>query len=90
MLLFIFVEITWFREQLLLLLKEMFVLDIRHVLATMLHPRYRYLENFPDHITTQCHKYIRRQARQLRDKAEIEVQLQQKSSEPTRKKILKR
>jgi hypothetical protein len=65
----------------------MFVLDIRHVVATLLHPRYRCLKNFPDHIKNQCHKYIRRQVRQLRDKAEAEVQLQQKSSEPAPKKF---
>jgi hypothetical protein len=84
---FILLGITWFRERLLLLLKEMFVLDIRHVAATLLHPRYRCLKNFPDHIKTQCHKYIRRQIRQLRDKAEVEVQLQRKPPEPPQKKF---
>ncbi len=31
-------EVKWFHERLLLLLKEIFVLDIRHVAATLLHP----------------------------------------------------
>jgi hypothetical protein len=68
-------------------MKEMFVLDIRHVAATLLHPRYRCLRKFPDHIKNQCHRYIRRQVRRLRDEAELEIQLQQKSSEPTKKKF---
>lgn len=80
-------EVKWFRERLLLLLKEMFVLDIRHVVATLLHPHYRSLKKFPDHVKTQCHRYIRRQIRQLREEAEIEIQLQQKSSEPTAKRF---
>jgi hypothetical protein len=63
----------------------MFVLDIRHIAATLLHPRYRSLKKFPDRIKDQCHKYVRRQVRQLRNKAEVEEQLQQKLSEPPAK-----
>ncbi|CAF1195155.1 unnamed protein product [Rotaria sordida] len=79
--------ITWFRQRLLLLLKEMFILDIRHVVATLLHPRYRSLKRFPDHIKNQCHTYVRKKIRQLRDKAEMEIELQPKLSEPTAKKF---
>jgi hypothetical protein len=69
------------------LLKEMLVLDIRHIAATLLHPRYRSLKNFPDHIKSQCHRYIRRQIRLLHEKAETEEKLQQKTSEPPTKKL---
>ncbi|CAF1275734.1 unnamed protein product [Rotaria sordida] len=79
--------ITWFRQRLLLLLKEMFILDIRHVVATLLHPRYRSLKRFPDHIKNQCHTYVRKKIRQLRDKAEMEIELQPKLSEPTAKQF---
>ncbi|CAF1227465.1 unnamed protein product [Rotaria sordida] len=67
--------ITWFRERLLLLLKEMFVLDIRHVVATLLHPLYRSLKKFSNYIKNQCHQYIRRQIRLLKAEAETEEQL---------------
>jgi len=79
--------IKWFRERLLLLMKEMFVLDIRHVAATLLHPRYRCLKKFPDHIKNQCHRYIRRQVRRLRDEAKLEIQLKQTSTETIKKKF---
>ncbi|CAF4039435.1 unnamed protein product [Rotaria sp. Silwood1] len=78
--------ITWFRERLLLLLKEMFVLDIRHVVATLLHPLYRSLKKFPDYIKKQCHQYIRHQIRLLKVEAETEEQLQQQL-EPPKKKL---
>jgi hypothetical protein len=84
---FFFSGISWFRERLLLLLKDMFVLDIRHVVATLLHPRYRSLKKIPDHIKNQCYRYVRRQVKQLRDAAEIEEQVQQKPSEPPSKKF---
>ncbi len=87
MIAFFLLGIKWFQERLLLLMKEMFVLDIRHVAATLLHPRYRCLKKFPDHIKNQCHRYIRRQVRRLRDEAELEIQLQQKSTEPTKTKF---
>src|ERR1700722_15549754 len=80
------VGITWFRERLLLLLNEMFVLDIRHVAATLLHPRYRSLKGMPDHIKNQCFKYVRQQVRQLRDKAAV-VKSEQQSLEPPKKKF---
>ncbi|CAF2915108.1 unnamed protein product [Rotaria sp. Silwood2] len=78
--------ITWFRERLLLLLKEMFVLDIRHIVATLLHPLYRSLKKFPDYIKNQCHQYIRRQIRLLKAEAETEEQLRQ-PLEPSKKKL---
>ena len=65
----------------------MFVLDVRHVVATLLHPSYRALKRFPDHIKNQCHNYIRRQIRILREKAEAEEQVQQCESEPPKKKL---
>ncbi|CAF4052179.1 unnamed protein product, partial [Rotaria sordida] len=79
-------EITWFRKRLLLLLKEMFVLDIRHIVATLLHPFYRSLKKFPDYIKNQCHQYIRRQIRLLKAEAETEEQLRQ-PLEPSKKKL---
>ena len=79
--------ITWFRQRLLLLLKEIFSLDIRYIVATLLHPRYRSLKKFPDHVKVQCHKYVRIQISQLRAKAESDVQLQSKLAEPPVKKL---
>ena len=81
--------ITWFRQRLLLLLKEIFSLDIRYIVATLLHPRYRSLKKFPDHVKVQCHKYVRIQISQLRAKAELDVQLQSKLAEPPVKKLKK-
>ena len=49
--------IKWFCERLLLLLlllKKMFVLDIRHVVANSIHPYYRPLQSFRDHIKKSC------------------------------------
>lgn len=63
------------------------MLDVRHVAATLLHPRYRSLKNFPDHLKNQCYRYVRRQVRQLREDADLEEQLQRKPSEPASKKF---
>jgi hypothetical protein len=65
----------------------MIVLDIRQVAATLLHPRYRSLKKIPDHVKDQCHKYVRRHLRQLREKAEIEEENQKQSSEPPQKRL---
>ena len=81
--------IAWFRQRLLLLLKEMLVLDIRHVAATLLHPRYRSLKKFPDHIKNRCYRYVRQQIKNLRDKANSEENFQDKSLEPEPKKLKK-
>lgn len=83
----LFLELKWFRHRLLLLLKEMFVLDIRHVAATLLHPHYRCLRKFPDDIKNRCHRFIREQIKKLREESEIEVQLQQDLLEPSVKKF---
>jgi hypothetical protein len=64
----------------------MIVLDIRQVAATLLHPRYRSLKKIPDYVKDQCYQYVRRQVRQLRDKAEVEEN-QQRSSEPQKKRF---
>lgn len=68
----------------------MFILDIRHIAATALHPRYRSLKRFPEHLKNQCHRYIRRQIKLLREKANLEEDLHNKQSlEPQPKKMKK-
>ncbi|CAF1598618.1 unnamed protein product [Rotaria sp. Silwood1] len=59
--------ITWFRERLLKLIDELFVLDVRHYCATMLHPKYRLLKNCTEEERSQCHKYVREQLKIIRD-----------------------
>ncbi|CAF1538615.1 unnamed protein product [Adineta ricciae] len=66
----------------------MFVLDIRHVAATLLHPRYRSLKRFPDHIKGQCYRYVRRQIKHLQDRINLE-DFHSKSSEPEAKRFKK-
>ena len=70
-----------------MLLNEMIVLDIRHVAATLLHPRYRCLKKIPDLMKDQCYKYVRHQIRQLREKGEVEEINQQQLIEPPKKKF---
>ena len=79
--------ITSFHEPLLSLLKEMSVLDIRNVVATLLHLSCRALKQFLDHIKSQCHNWTRKQVRTLRKKAETEEQVQQYQSELSKKKL---
>lgn len=81
--------ISWFRQRLLSLLKEMFVMDIRHVVATLLHPRYRSLKRFPEHLKNQSYRYVRRQIKLLQDKANSEENLQNKPLDPKPKRLKK-
>ena len=76
-----------FHEPLLLLLKEMSVLDTRHVVATWLHPSCRALKQFLDHIKSHCHNWARKQVRTLCEKAETEEQVQQCQSELSKEKL---
>ncbi|CAM4774537.1 unnamed protein product [Rotaria magnacalcarata] len=78
--------IKWFRERLLVLLTEMIVLDIRHVAATFLNPRYRSLKKLPDYVKEQCFQYIRRKIRQIREK-QAQQQHQKQFSEPQNKRL---
>ncbi|CAF4962871.1 unnamed protein product [Rotaria sp. Silwood1] len=50
--------IKWFRERLLLLIDELFNLDVRHYCATMLHPKYKLLKSCTIEERSQCHQYI--------------------------------
>jgi hypothetical protein len=52
---------------LLKLIDELFVLDVRHYCATMLHPKYRLLKNCTEYERAQCHKYVREQLKVIRD-----------------------
>lgn len=65
----------------------MIVLDMRHIAATLLHPRYKSLKKIPDQIKDQCYKYVRQQVRRIRSAAEVEEQCQKKLSEPATKRL---
>ena len=44
----------------------MITLDVRHYCATLLHPKYRLLNNCSENERVQCHKYIREQLNLIR------------------------
>ena len=46
----------------------MMTLDTRHVIAILLHPRYRSVKKMSDYLKVQSYKYVRDQMKQLRDK----------------------
>ncbi|CAF1434543.1 unnamed protein product [Rotaria sp. Silwood1] len=78
--------IKWFRERLLLLIDELFNLDVRHYCATMLHPKYKLLKSCTIEERSQCHQYIRRQLNILHD-TNLRHKSHEPSPEPQQKKI---
>jgi hypothetical protein len=65
----------------------MVLVELRHVAATLLHPRYRSLKTLSEGVKRQCYEYVRRQVKLLRDKAEIHDICQQQTTEPSKKKL---
>jgi len=63
---FIIASIKWFQERTLALFKKMNTLDVRRYSATLLHPKYRLLNNCTENERTECHKYIREQLNLIR------------------------
>ena len=47
------------------LLDEMFTLDVRHYVATLLHPKYRSLNMCSEKERKECHSYVRQQLRSI-------------------------
>ena len=45
---------------------DMITLDVRHYCATLLHPKYRLLNNCSENERVECHKYIREQLNLIR------------------------
>ncbi|CAF2053253.1 unnamed protein product, partial [Rotaria magnacalcarata] len=59
--------IKWFRERFLILIDEIFCLDVRHYCATLLNPKYKLLKFCTKGERTRCHEYIRQQLKILTD-----------------------
>ncbi|CAF3431492.1 unnamed protein product [Rotaria socialis] len=59
--------IKWFRERFLILIDELFCLDVRHYCATLLNPKYKLLKFCTKDERTRCHEYIRQQLKILTD-----------------------
>ncbi|CAF4547775.1 unnamed protein product, partial [Rotaria sp. Silwood2] len=77
--------IKWFRERLLKLIDELFVLDVRHYCSTMLHPKYRLLKNCTKEERSQCHKYVREQLKIMRSTPSTTDTYKQTADPPSKK-----
>jgi hypothetical protein len=67
------------------LLDEMFALDIRHYVSTVLHPKYRSLKACSATERTECYRYVRQQAEMIY--IESNEPNQRETEEPTAKKF---
>ena len=65
----------------------MVLLELRHIAATLLHPRYRSLKTISENVKRQCYEYVRRQVKLLRDKAATHDNCQIQAAEPLKKKF---
>lgn len=84
---FIFIlGIKWFRQRLLILIDELFYLDVHHYCATLLYPKCKLLKFCTTTERTRCHEYIRQQLRTSRD-ADITAKSFGNPSEPKQKEF---
>lgn len=83
----LYLGINFFWNRIRCLLNEMFTLDIRHYVATALHPKYRSLTLCSSKERLECYEYIRKQLKSMN--LETNEPDQQAVNKPIQKKLKK-